>query len=89
MSPCYFVNKVIRMFVKTIFKLIIFYVQVMDAGQIVECGHPHELLQKENGHFTKMVNQLGPASEQSLRELAKEAHAQHIRYADADEHAHG
>lgn len=59
----------------------------MEAGQIVECGHPHELLQKEEGHFTKMVKQLGPASEASLRELANEAYAQHIRYADADEQA--
>ncbi|XP_072936017.1 ATP-binding cassette subfamily C member 4-like [Epargyreus clarus] len=58
---------------------------VMEAGQIVECGHPHDLLQNENGHFTKMVQQLGPASEQSLRELARQAHLQHIRYVDADD----
>ncbi|XP_026323955.1 probable multidrug resistance-associated protein lethal(2)03659 isoform X2 [Hyposmocoma kahamanoa] len=62
-------------------------VLVMDAGQVVECGHPHELLQNEEGHFTKMVKQLGPASEASLRELANNAHAQHIRYVDADEQA--
>lgn len=60
----------------------------MDAGQIVECGHPHDLLQKEEGHFTKMVNQLGPGSEATLREVANEAYKHHIRYADADEQAH-
>lgn len=60
-------------------------VVVMEAGQIVECGHPYELLKNDNGHFSKMVKQLGPASEQSLRELARDAHAQHIQYVDADD----
>ena len=64
------------------------FVQVMDAGQIIECGHPHELLQNVEGAFTKMVQQLGPASEQSLRDLASNAHAQHIRYVDADDQTH-
>ncbi|XP_013195016.2 ATP-binding cassette sub-family C member 4 [Amyelois transitella] len=59
---------------------------VMEAGQIVECGHPHELLQNAEGHFTKMVNQLGPASEQSLRDVASKAYAEHIKYVDADDH---
>lgn len=61
---------------------------VMDAGQIVECGHPHDLLQNPEGAFTRMVGQLGPAAEQSLRELAKEAHSQHIRYVDATDSGH-
>ncbi|CAG5018016.1 unnamed protein product [Parnassius apollo] len=60
-------------------------VVVMEAGQIVASGHPHELLQKSDGYFTRMVKQLGPASEQSLRELASNAYAQHIKYVDADE----
>ncbi|CAK1599825.1 unnamed protein product [Parnassius mnemosyne] len=51
---------------------------VMEAGQIVESGHPHELLQKSDGYFTRMVKQLSPASGQSLRELANNAYAQHI-----------
>lgn len=59
--------------------------QVMEAGEIIECGHPHELLQNEEGYFTKMVKQLGPAAEQSLRELARNAFAEHIKYVDADE----
>ncbi|XP_013166628.1 PREDICTED: multidrug resistance-associated protein 4-like [Papilio xuthus] len=58
---------------------------VMEAGQIVESGHPHELLQKSDGHFARMVKQLGPASEQSLRNVARTAYADHIRYVDADE----
>lgn len=60
-------------------------VVVMDAGTIVETGHPHELLQNPAGHFSAMVGQLGPASEQSLRDLAAAAYAQHIRYVDADD----
>lgn len=47
----------------------------MDAGQVVEFGHPHELLLKEDGHFTKMVDELSPASEQSLRNISKEAYS--------------
>ncbi|CAK1599826.1 unnamed protein product [Parnassius mnemosyne] len=58
---------------------------VMEAGQIVESGHPHELLQKSDGYFTRMVKQLSPASEQSLRELASNAYAQHFKYVNAVE----
>ncbi|CAG9575824.1 unnamed protein product [Danaus chrysippus] len=58
---------------------------VMEAGEIMECGHPHELLQKDDGYFTRMVKQLGSASEQSLRELAHKAYLAHIKYVDADE----
>ncbi|XP_048006653.1 ATP-binding cassette subfamily C member 4-like [Leguminivora glycinivorella] len=58
---------------------------VMEAGQIVEIGHPHELLQNPNGHFAGMVSQLSPGAEQSLRELASAAHKDHIRYVDADD----
>ncbi|XP_032517438.2 ATP-binding cassette sub-family C member 4-like [Danaus plexippus] len=60
-------------------------VVVMEAGEIVECGHPHELLKKDDGYFTRMVKQLGSASEQSLRELAQKAYLAHIKYVDADE----
>ncbi|KOB73389.1 ATP-binding cassette sub-family C member 4, partial [Operophtera brumata] len=61
---------------------------VMEAGEIVEAGHPHELLQNELGHFSRMVQQLGPASEQSLRDLAAAAHKHHIKYVDADDNTH-
>lgn len=61
---------------------IVLVFQVMDAGQIIESGHPHELLQNAEGSFSDMVKQLSAAAEQSLREVAARAHAQHIRYAD-------
>ncbi|KAL0850163.1 hypothetical protein ABMA28_012038 [Loxostege sticticalis] len=54
-------------------------VVVMEAGRIVECGHPHELLQNDDGHFSRMVKQLGHAAEQSLRDLAANAHVEHIK----------
>lgn len=57
----------------------------MEAGEIVEAGHPHELLQNPQGYFSKMVQQLGSASEQSLRELASNAYTQHIKYVDAED----
>lgn len=50
----------------------------MEAGRIIESGHPHELLKKEDGHFTKMVKELGDASEHSLREIASNAYSEHI-----------
>lgn len=59
-------------------------VVVMEAGEIVECGHPHELLQQEEGHFTSMVKQLGPLAEQSVRDLAAAAHLHHISLIDKD-----
>lgn len=52
---------------------------------MVECGHPHELLAAPDGAFARMVAQLGPGSEQSLRDLARAAHRKHITYADADD----
>ncbi|KAI8429897.1 hypothetical protein MSG28_000377 [Choristoneura fumiferana] len=58
---------------------------VMEAGQVVECGHPHELLQAPDGPFSRMVAQLGPGSEQSLRDLARDAYQKHIIYVDADD----
>lgn len=56
----------------------------MEAGRIMECGHPHELLQNAAGHFSSMVEQLSPPAQQSLRELASRAHAEHIKYIDGD-----
>lgn len=54
----------------------------MEAGEIMEYDHPHELLQMEEGRFTSMVKQLSPAAEQSLRDIASAAYAQHIHYVD-------
>ncbi|XP_018576132.1 probable multidrug resistance-associated protein lethal(2)03659 isoform X2 [Anoplophora glabripennis] len=47
-------------------------VLVMDAGQAVEFDHPHQLLQKPHGFFTKMVQQTGPRMEATLRKVAKD-----------------
>ncbi|KAJ8938370.1 hypothetical protein NQ318_022868 [Aromia moschata] len=46
-------------------------VLVMDAGQVVEFAHPHELLQNTEGFFAKMVKETGKTMETSLREVAK------------------
>ena len=32
-------------------------VVVLDAGHLIESGHPHELLQKSDGHFKRMWDQ--------------------------------
>lgn len=45
---------------------------VMDAGQAVEFGHPHELLQESNGFFSNMVKETGPDLEKRLRKVAED-----------------
>ncbi|RZC37765.1 ABC tran and/or MMR HSR1 domain containing protein [Asbolus verrucosus] len=47
-------------------------VLVMDAGQAVEFDHPHQLLQNEEGYFSKMLKQTGPTLENQLRQVARE-----------------
>ncbi|XP_017777905.1 PREDICTED: probable multidrug resistance-associated protein lethal(2)03659 [Nicrophorus vespilloides] len=49
-------------------------VLVMDAGQAVEFGHPHELLQDSNGIFHGMLKQTGRSMEQELKNIAREAY---------------
>lgn len=49
-------------------------VLVMDAGEAVEYAPPHELLQKSEGYFTKMVEQTGKSMEDYLRSIAKETY---------------
>ncbi|KAK5645932.1 hypothetical protein RI129_004396 [Pyrocoelia pectoralis] len=46
-------------------------VVVMDAGEVVEFGHPHELLQNESGHFSKMLKETGKGMENKLRQIAE------------------
>jgi ABC-type multidrug transport system fused ATPase/permease subunit len=43
-------------------------IAVMDAGKLVEFGHPHDLLANEDGYFTKLVHNSG--AEQELRQRA-------------------
>lgn len=48
-------------------------VLVMNFGEAVEFGHPHELLRNANGFFSKMLHETGRTMEDNLRQLAKEA----------------
>lgn len=47
-------------------------VLVMDSGEAVEFGHPHELLKNSDGHFAKMVKETGTEMETMLRKVAKD-----------------
>ena len=47
---------------------------VMDGGRMVEFDRPYTLLQKPNGHFTKMVLQTGPLMAEQLRKAAEESY---------------
>lgn len=49
-------------------------VLVMDAGQVVELGHPHALLQNKEGSLTKFVNQTGKTTANDLRRIAEESY---------------
>lgn len=51
-------------------------VLVMSAGEAVEFGPPHELLQDPKGYFTSMVKETGKSMESKLRDMAKEAYTQ-------------
>lgn len=46
-------------------------VLVMDAGRNVEFGHPHELLQREDGVFYQLVQQTGKTMADNLSKIAK------------------
>ena len=46
-------------------------VLVMSFGEAIEFDHPHVLLQKNNGHFTKMVQQTGSAMAEHLKKIAE------------------
>ncbi|ENN78464.1 hypothetical protein YQE_05102, partial [Dendroctonus ponderosae] len=47
-------------------------VLVMDAGRVVEFGHPHQLLLKEDGVFFQLVQQTGKAMAENLSAIAEE-----------------
>ncbi|XP_054726195.1 probable multidrug resistance-associated protein lethal(2)03659 [Anastrepha obliqua] len=55
-------------------------VLVMDAGQVVEFGSPHELLtQSEVKIFHGMVQQTGKSTAENLTRIAEKAHEQNLR----------
>ena len=51
-------------------------VLVMDAGQAVELGTPHELLQLPISIFRDMVLATGPAESERLQQIALHKHEQ-------------
>ncbi|XP_039296147.1 probable multidrug resistance-associated protein lethal(2)03659 [Nilaparvata lugens] len=53
-------------------------VLVMDAGRTVEFGHPHELLQKQDGYFFKLVQETGPKMARNLSEIARNAYSTNL-----------
>lgn len=55
-------------------------VLVMDRGQMMEFEHPHKLLQNPDSMLSQMVAQLGKATENHLKEVAKEAYDRHIKF---------
>lgn len=45
---------------------------VMNAGSVVEFGHPHLLLQTENGYLSRMVETTGRTTSRNLRNIAEQ-----------------
>uniref|UniRef100_A0A1I7Z2S6 ABC transporter domain-containing protein n=1 Tax=Steinernema glaseri TaxID=37863 RepID=A0A1I7Z2S6_9BILA len=50
-------------------------VMVMEHGRLVECDHPHILLQEESSYFSFLVSETGKAAPQ-LKEIARAAFAE-------------
>lgn len=51
-------------------------VLVMDAGQMVELGHPYELLQRPNGFLRQLAEQTGVTMTNLLMNAAEESYQQ-------------
>ncbi|XP_074034745.1 ATP-binding cassette sub-family C member 4 isoform X2 [Leptinotarsa decemlineata] len=49
-------------------------VLVISFGKILEFDHPHELIQRADGHFREMVAETGPVIASQLRDIAFEAY---------------
>ena len=49
-------------------------VLVMSAGQLVEIGHPFELLQNPTGHLRSLVDQTGTTTAEILMKIAEESY---------------
>ncbi|XP_044268658.1 ATP-binding cassette sub-family C member 4-like [Tribolium madens] len=54
-------------------------VLVMDSGKVVEFEHPHLLLQDEDGYFSKMVAETGPAMTQQLKQIANDCYLKNFK----------
>ncbi|XP_046989234.1 ATP-binding cassette sub-family C member 4-like [Schistocerca americana] len=55
-------------------------VLVMDAGRMVEFDHPHILLQKKDGMFSKMVRQTGYLMAEQLSRIAEECYNEKVAH---------
>ncbi|XP_065162919.1 probable multidrug resistance-associated protein lethal(2)03659 isoform X2 [Atheta coriaria] len=60
-------------------------VLVMDAGTMVEFGHPHILLKNHNGFLFKMVEQTGKAMSETLGKIAEQYYNRHYLDTVAEE----
>lgn len=49
-------------------------IMVLDAGQLVEFGHPHQLLANPDGQFRALVEQTGERSAKRLAEIAERSY---------------
>jgi ATP-binding cassette subfamily C (CFTR/MRP) protein 4 len=49
------------------------YILVLGHGHVLEFGRPCDLLEKENGHFSSMINDTGESMARDLRRRALEA----------------
>ena len=49
------------------------FILLLSDGKVLEFGTPHQLLSDHNGHFTSMVEGMGPATASELKKKAFEA----------------
>lgn len=52
-------------------------VMVLDAGRVVELGHPHVLLQQRSGHLYRLVEKTGDSA-QHLRYVAERSYNKRV-----------
>nr|CAD7400804.1 unnamed protein product [Timema cristinae] len=55
-------------------------VLVMDSGRMIEFDHPHRLLQKKEGHFSKMVQETGFTMAAKLSKIAEDLNIESILF---------
>ncbi|KAM8705280.1 hypothetical protein ACLKA7_009702 [Drosophila subpalustris] len=54
-------------------------VMVLDAGRVVELGHPYELLQQRNGHLYRFVKKTGAGSAKHLTYVAEQSYYKRVK----------
>lgn len=52
---------------------------IMDAGHVVELGHPFELLQNTKGYLHEFVAKTGVGTAQYLKRLAEESYCKRVK----------